>query len=71
MLAALAGIDISLVDCTDVNSMNWNILPNYVHNQLDIPFECDPSCNAHEVCILHHRLSCLEGNEHFDSFFFA
>ena len=35
MLAALAGIDILLVDCTDVNSMNWNILPNYLHNQLD------------------------------------
>ena len=71
MLAALAGIDILLVDCTDVNSMNWNILPNYLHNQLDTPIECDPIFNAQKVCILHHRLSRLKGNEHFDSFFFA
>ena len=73
ILAALAGIDILLVDCTDVNSMNWNIFPNYLHNQLDIQLdiECDPIFNAHKVCILHHRLSRLEGNEHFDSFFFA
>ena len=52
MLAALARIDILLLDCTDVNSMNWNILPNYIHNQLDIPIECDPIFNAHRVCIL-------------------
>ena len=71
MLAALARIDILLVDCTDVNSMNLNILPNNLHNQLDIAIECDPIFNAHKVCILHHRLSRLEGNEHFDSYFFA
>ena len=70
-LAALARIDILLVDCTDVNSMNWNILPNYLHNQLDVPIECESIFNAHKVCILHHRLSRLEGKEHFDSFFFA
>ena len=37
ILAALARIDILLLDCTDVNSMNGNILPNHIHNQLDIP----------------------------------
>ena len=71
MLAALAKIDILLLDCTDVNSINWNILSNYIHNQLDIPIECDPISNAQKVCILHHRIRRLEGNEHFDSFFFA
>ena len=49
--------------------MNWNILPNYIHNQLDIPIECNPIFNAQKVCILHHRLGLFEGNEHFDSFF--
>ena len=71
MLAALAGIEMLLVDSTDVNSTNWNILPNYLHNQLDTPIGCDPFFNVQKVCILHHRLSRLEGNEHFDSFFFA
>ena len=71
MLDALARIDKLLFDCTDVNSMNWNILPNYIHNQLDIPIECDPIFHAQKVCILHYRLSRLERNEHFDSYFFA
>ena len=62
MLAALASV---------VNSMNWNILPKYIHSQLDILIECDPIFNAQRVCILHHRLSRLEGNEHFDSSFFC
>ena len=71
MLATLARIDILILDCTDVNSMNWNILPNYIHNQLDIPIECNPIFNAQKVRILHHRLGRLEGNELLDSFFFA
>ena len=27
MLGALAGVDVLLTDCTDANSLNWNILP--------------------------------------------
>ena len=69
MLAALARIDILLLDCTDVNSINWNILPNYIHNQLDIPIEFKKVST--ESMFLHHRLGRLEGNENFDCFFFA
>ena len=70
MLGALAGVDILLTDCTDVNSLNWNILPNFVHLHLDTLVECGQIFDGHSQCILYHRLNRHQGSEHFDRFYF-
>ena len=41
MLGAIAGIDTLIVDCIDANSVNWNVRQNYLHSQLEVPFQCD------------------------------
>ena len=64
-----AGIDILSVSCTDATSVNWNVLAYYIHNHLDTPSVCEPIVETQKLCLLHHRLNHVEGNEHFDIFY--
>ena len=70
MLGAFNGIDVLYVSCTNASLTNWNILPYYPHNHLDIPVESEPIFESQKLCLLHHRLNRVEGNEHFDTFYF-
>ena len=69
MLGALAGVDILVIDCTEANSTNWNIRPNYIHSLLEIPKQCEAIVEEKKLCVLHHRFKHLRGNEHFDSLY--
>ena len=53
---AIVGIDTLIVDCIDSNFSNWNIRLNYIHNQLEVPLQCDASFEGQKLCVLHHRL---------------
>ena len=70
MLGALSGIDILSVSCTNASSTNWNILPYYLHNNLDIPVESEPNLESQKLCLIHHRLNRVEVKEHFDEFYY-
>ena len=71
MLGILAGVDVFVTDCTDARSLNWNLIANFVHQQLDPPGVCDPIFDVQRLCILHHNMNHHMGNEHFDPFYFT
>ena len=67
VLRVIAGIDTVIVDCIDAHSVNWNVLQNYIHNQLEVSLQCDAIFEGQKLCVLHHGLNHNLGNEHFDS----
>ena len=55
MLGALAGVDVLV---TDARSLNWILIANFAHQQLDPPGVCDPIIDGQKLCILHHNINC-------------
>ena len=66
MSGALARIDVVSIDATDVDPNSWTLRPVYIHEQLDVPLECDPIYEGRKLGVLNHKLDNLD---HFDLFY--
>ena len=69
ILGYIAGIDILSISCIYANSIDWNIHPYFVHNNLAVPVACEPIFKSQKLCLIHHRINRVEGNEHLDSLY--
>ncbi len=69
MLGALARIDVVSIDATEIDPHSWNIRPVYIHEQLEVPLECDPIYEGKKLGVVYHRFNHEIGMEHFDPFY--
>ena len=69
MIGALARINVLSINATDIDPHYWNIQPVYIHEQLEVPLECDPIYDGRKLGVLFHRIHHQIGMEHFDPFY--